>query len=245
MGIDEGAANDIDEVSRTWTRLGDQDPMWAVLTDAEKAGGRWREEDFLATGVEEIATVLARLDEVGVVPDRGRALDFGCGAGRLSHGLAHAGFGDVLGLDISSTMLAAARQIVTDPACRFQQVHGTDLADVATDSVDLVYSCRVLQHMPPPLAHGYVREFHRVVRPGGVVVFQMPTAPARTPAGLTLRVLPQPIAVRLRKGMEMHGTPEREVRALVDSLGARMVTVDPDSSAGTRWQSRLYVTVAP
>lgn len=232
----------IDEVSRTWTRLGEEDPMWAVLTDADKAGGKWRAEDFLATGAAEIATVLARLDELGVAPGRGTALDFGCGAGRLSHGLAAAGFGDVLGLDISPTMLAAARRTVTAPACRFEQVHGADLAGVPSDSVDLVYSCRVLQHVPPALAHGYVREFHRVVRPGGVVVFQLPTAPARTAAGLALRVLPEPVAVRLRRGMEMHGTPERRVRELVASLGARVVTADPDTSAGPRWQSRLYVT---
>jgi SAM-dependent methyltransferase len=105
-----------------------------------------------------------------------------------------------------------------------------------------VYSCRVLQHMPPPLALGYVREFHRVVRPGGVVVFQMPTTPARTPAGLALRLLPNSLAVRLRKGMEMHGTSEHDVRALVEGIGARVVTADPDTSAGDRWQSRLYVT---
>jgi SAM-dependent methyltransferase len=232
----------IDEVSRTWTRLGEEDPMWAVLTDAEKSGGRWRAEDFLATGVTEIEAVLARLAELGVDPGRGRALDFGCGAGRLSHGLARAGFGDVLGLDISPTMLAAARATVTEPACRFEQVHGSDLAGVASDSVDLVYSCRVLQHVPPHLAHGYVREFHRVVRPGGVVVFQLPTAPAPTPAGLALRVLPAPLAVRLRRGMEMHGTPERDVRALVASLGGRVLAADPDTSAGPRWRSRLYVT---
>ena len=238
MGTDRG----IDEVSQTWTRLGEQDPMWAVLTDADKAGGGWRTEDFLATGVMEIATVLARLGELGLDPGRGRALDFGCGAGRLSHGLATAGFADVLGLDISPTMLAAARGNVDAPACRFEQVTGADLAGVPSDSVDLVYTCRVLQHMPPHLAHGYVREFHRVVRPDGVVVFQLPTAPAHTPAGLVLRALPQSVAVRLRKGMQMHGTPEREVRALVESLGVRVVTADPDTSAGTRWQSRLYVT---
>jgi SAM-dependent methyltransferase len=234
----------IDEVSRTWTRLGEEDPMWAVLTDTQMSGGRWQVEDFLATGVEEIAGVLARLGELGLVPERGRALDFGCGAGRLSHGLAQAGFDDVLGLDISPTMLATARETVPDPACRFVQVTGADLAGVDSDSVDLVYSCRVLQHMPPPLARGYVREFHRVVRPGGVVVFQLPTAPARNLSGVALRLLPEPVAVRLRKGMEMHGTPEADVRGLVEGLGARLVTADPDTSAGPRWQSRLYVTQA-
>ncbi len=231
----------LDDVSRTWTRLGDQDPMWAVLTDRGKRG-RWSPEEFLATGVDEIAAVTARLDELGLDVGRERALDFGCGAGRLSHGLATAGFGEVLGCDISPTMLDKAREIVPDAACRFVQVTGTDLSAVETDSVDLVYSCRVLQHMPPALAHGYVREFWRVARPGGVVVFQMPTQPSASVAGRVLAALPVPVARLLRRGMEMHGTPEPEVRALVESLGARVVAADPDTSAGSRWDGRLYVT---
>ena len=231
----------LDDVSRTWTRLGDQDPMWAVLTDRGKRG-RWSPEEFLATGVDEIAAVMTRLDELGLDVGRERALDFGCGAGRLSHGLASAGFGEVLGCDISPTMLDKAREIVPDATCRFVQVTGTDLSAVETDSVDLVYTCRVLQHMPPALAHGYVREFWRVARPGGVVVFQMPTQPSASVAGRVLAALPVPVARLLRRGMEMHGTPEPEVRALVDSLGARVVAADPDTSAGSRWDGRLYVT---
>jgi hypothetical protein len=92
------------------------------------------------------------------------------------------------------------------------------------------------------LAHGYVREFWRVARPGGVVVFQMPTQPSASVAGRVLAVLPIGVARLLRRGMEMHGTPEPEVRRLVDSLGARVVTADPDTSAGSRWDGRLYVT---
>ncbi|MEJ2870391.1 methyltransferase domain-containing protein [Actinomycetospora sp. OC33-EN08] len=233
---------DIDDVSRTWTKLGGEDPMWAVLTDKGKDRNRWSPDEFLATGVSEVEGVLARLEALGLRPGRERALDFGCGAGRLSHGLARGGFGEVLGCDISPTMLAKAREIVPDDACRFVQVVGTDLAAVESDSVDLVYSCRVLQHMPPALAHGYIREFWRVAKPGGVVVFQMPTRPSASLAGRVLSALPVPIARMLRRGMEMHGTPEPEVHRLVESLGARVVAADPDTSAGPRWDSRLYIT---
>lgn len=235
---------DIDDVSRTWTKLGSEDPMWAVLTDKGKDKNRWTPEEFLGTGVAEIDALMARLGELGLEVGRGRAVDFGCGAGRLSHGLAQAGFGEVLGCDISPTMLAKAREIVPDPECRFLQVAGTDLAAVETDSVDLVYTCRVLQHMPPALAHGYIGEFWRVARPGAVVVFQMPTRPSASLAGRVLSALPVSVARMLRRGMEMHGTPEPEVDRLVESLGARVVVADPDTSAGPRWDSRLYVTTS-
>ncbi|MEJ2863350.1 class I SAM-dependent methyltransferase [Actinomycetospora flava] len=234
----------IDEVSRTWTRLGREDPLWAVLTDKDKEGGGWAPADFLATGATEIATLLARLGELGADPARGRAVDFGCGAGRLSHGLATAGFGEVIGLDISPTMLEKAREIVEAPACDFRLATGPDLAVVEPGSADLVYTCRVLQHMPSELAHRYVRAFYRIAKPGGLVVFQLPTAPRWNAAGVALRVLPRPVLRRLRRGMEMHGTTEADVRALVRSAGGEVLAADPDTSAGDRWDSRLYVTRA-
>ncbi len=245
MTTESETSGEIDDVSRTWTRLGRDDPMWAVLTDRRKSRNRWSTEDFLATGVDEIRTVLDRVERLGLEAGRGRALDFGCGAGRLSYGLAAAGFAEVLGCDISPTMLDKAREIVPHPACRFVQVTGTDLAAVETDSVDLIYSCRVLQHMPPVLAHGYIREFWRVAGPGALVVFQMPTQPSGSLAGRALSALPVPVARVLRRGMEMHATPEPEVHRLVESLGARVVAADPDTSAGPRWDSRLYLTTSP
>lgn len=42
----------------------------------------------------------------------------------------------------------------------------------------------------------------------------------------------------------MHGTPEPEVHRLVESLGARVVAADPDTSAGPRWDGRLYLTTS-
>jgi ubiquinone/menaquinone biosynthesis C-methylase UbiE len=100
-------------------------------------------------------------------PKTGTALDFGCGPGRLSAGLAAAGFSRVVGVDVSTTMFAKAREIVDDDRCEFVHDDGTELATVADDSIDLVYSCRVLQHMPPELALGYVRHFLRVAATRG------------------------------------------------------------------------------
>lgn len=232
----------IDKVSDTWTRLGREDPLWAVLTTPGTSTGRWDEQDFLRTGVVEIERLLARLDELGVAPRRGTALDFGCGAGRLSHGLASAGFERVVGMDVSEPMLAKAHELAGSERCEFARVDGPELTDVADGSVDLVYSCRVLQHMAPELAESYIRDFFRVVRPGGVLAFQVPTAPAATPAGVLLRVLPRSVAERLRRGMEMHGTPAERIAEIVSSADGTMVAMDPDDSAGPRWDSRLYVS---
>lgn len=228
----------LSDVSRQWNRLGREDPMWAVLTD----GRRWDAEEFLATGEREIRAVLGRLAALGVEPQLNSALDFGCGPGRLVQGLVTAGFGQATGVDISASMLAKARELNRHgDRIRFVHNERSDLSFMDSGQVDLAYSCRVLQHLPTGLAHGYIREFFRVARPGGVVVFQLPSRPAASPAGLVLRLLPTPLLDRLRRGMEMHGTPPEAVRALVAEAGGEVLAVDDDVSAGRRWVSHLYI----
>lgn len=227
--------------------------MWAALTLPGKSNRDtpWTEAEFLATGRDEIDAVLARLDELNVPPNRGTALDFGCGPGRLTAALAAAGFSRAIGLDISPSMLDTARRLVAGAApriqkrCEFRHNDGPLLAGIADASVDLVYTCRVLQHMPPALAAGYLREFYRVTVPGGLVVFQLPVEPAPGVVGGLLRRLPAPVLNRLRHGMQMHGTPPTEVTATVAAAGARTVAIEPDTSAGPRWRSHLYVTEVP
>jgi SAM-dependent methyltransferase len=241
------------DVGTRWTELGREDPMWAALTLPGKShrGEPWTEAEFLATGRREIDAVLARLDQLNVSPPRGTALDFGCGPGRLTAALAAAGFDRAIGLDISPSMLATARRLVAAAGeqlgdrCEFRHNDGPTLAGIADDSVDLVYTCRVLQHMPPALAAGYVREFLRVTAPGGLVVFQLPAEPAPGVVGGLLRRLPAFLLDRLRHGMQMHGTPPTEVTAQVAAAGCRTVAIDADSSAGPRWRSYLYIAEVP
>jgi len=221
--------------------------MWAALTRPGRTG--WDEAEFLATGRAEIDAVLFRLAELGVAPRRGTALDFGCGPGRLTAALAVAGFERAIGLDISPSMLETARRLAArDPEtagrCEFRLNEDTALAGIPDGSVDLVYTCRVLQHMPPELALGYLREFLRVVRSGGVVVFQLPAEPAPGVLGGLLRRLPARVLDRLRRGMQMHGTPPTAVTGVVGAAGGRTVAIEPDTSAGPRWRSYLYITEA-
>jgi SAM-dependent methyltransferase len=231
------------DVARHWTELGRTRPMWAALTATHRsAGGDWDSAEFLRTGHQEVAAVLRQLSARDIPVTTGTALDFGCGPGRLSSGLAAAGFDRVVGVDVSPTMLATARELVPDERVEFLHNTGSDLASVPSDSVDLVYSCRVLQHLPQALAHGYVREFFRVAAPGAPVVFQLPTAPVPGLVGTALRLAPRPVLVRLRRGMEMVGTAPAAVTRIVAEAGGVTVSIEEDVSAGPRWQSQLYLT---
>jgi hypothetical protein len=52
-----------------------------------------------------------------------------------------------------------------------------DLSVLQTGTVDFLYSDVVLQHIEPRLATQYVAEFLRILRVGGVAVFQMASHP--------------------------------------------------------------------
>jgi ubiquinone/menaquinone biosynthesis C-methylase UbiE len=181
-----------------WEELASVDPLWAILTGAERRGGGWELAEFFATGEAEITEVLKISDDLGEPVRRRRALDFGCGVGRLSRSLAER-FGECVGLDISEGMVKLARELNEDrPNCHFVVNAAPDLEQFESGSFDFVYSSLVLQHMPSAeMVEAYVGEFLRVLRPGGLAVFQ------------TLSHIP--FALRLQ--------PRRRVYAFLRTLG--------------------------
>jgi SAM-dependent methyltransferase len=177
-GEPSGEADRVDNrlarVGSTWEELAQLDPLWAVLSEPDKTGRRWDVDEFMQTGEAEISALVDEL--VGLGLDRFEAaLDFGSGVGRLSIPLSRR-FGQVTGVDISPTMVDTATAFASDrPNVGFVVNDRPDLAILDSQSFDLVYSNIVLQHMEPELAIGYLREFFRVIRPGGFVVFQIPS----------------------------------------------------------------------
>jgi SAM-dependent methyltransferase len=233
----EMSVNDaLTRTSARWERLGRRNPMWAALTNRT-----WREEDFLRDGAVEVEKLLEELAALGAAPTLGTALDFGCGPGRLSAGLAGAGFSRVIGVDVSAAMLTAARRLVQHSACEFVYNDRADLSRFETNSVDFIYSARVLQHMPTELSHNYIREFFRVARPDATVAFQLPTRPARGLRGLPLRLVPAPVLTVARKGMQMHGTRQNVVEKIARQAGWNVIRAVPDRAAGPRWESVTYI----
>jgi SAM-dependent methyltransferase len=61
--------------------------------------------------------------------------------------------------------------------CRFHLNPNDDLRLFEDDTFDFVYTAHVLQHMAPRFSRRYVEEFIRVLRPGGLLFFQMTTEP--------------------------------------------------------------------
>ena len=159
-------------VQQTYEAFGEEDPLYAVLSDERYKDGKWDPEAFFATGRDEVERDLAWCRELGATPNFGAALDFGCGVGRLTQALG-VHFEQVIGIDISSSMVAAAEQY--NPAgspCRFR-VNTGDTLDIPDASLDFVYTLIALQHSPTRFQRRYLAEFLRILRPGGLALFQL------------------------------------------------------------------------
>jgi SAM-dependent methyltransferase len=240
-----------DEVRRDWTVLGEDDPLWAVYVDADKRGGRWDPDQFLATGRTDVAAALGRLTRFGLPTRWARVLDFGCGAGRLSQALAeHAD--EVVGVDVAPPMLDMARRLDrSDGRCRFVLNESPDLGLFADDEFDLVYSELVLQHLPAPVIDGYVTEFLRVLRPGGVALLQCTDRPLWTVKGAIWRVTPGRLVrwgqrrfLRYPAPMRMTRYPAARLGGVVSAAGGAVLDTEVLVDRATHWRSLRYVVRA-
>jgi SAM-dependent methyltransferase len=167
----------LDQTKLNWERLGEIDPMFAILSDPELEGNRWDVDAFLRTGEEEVAQNLDHLARLGVEVARQRCLDFGCGVGRLTQALCRH-FDRCDGVDIAASMIERAREMNRHgERCRYHVNARDDLALFEEGTFDFVMSLIVLQHVEPLYAKRYIADFMRVLRPGGAALFQVPAAP--------------------------------------------------------------------
>lgn len=223
----------LQHIKKTYERWGHKDPFYAVLTSRDRSRNQWDPEEFFEHGRKEIAGVVAYLDGLGIDIRGARALDFGSGAGRLTQALAeHAR--EVVGVDISRSMVETARSHNRHgDRVRYLVNSEPHLGLFDDDSFDLVYSNITLQHIPPRYARSYIREFVRVTRPGGCVLFQLRSGPRIEPGSLRsllyrlnrehLRRLLQ--RLRGRPPYEIHYIARDQVEEVIRDAGGEIVDV--------------------
>jgi SAM-dependent methyltransferase len=229
------------QVRRHWDALAKEDPYFSVLTDRDKKGNRWAVDEFFATGVSEVGTDLARVRALAPHAPTGFALDFGCGAGRLTQALG-AHYGQVIGVDISPGMVALAREHCKKANVSFVHNSKANLAIFPEHTFSLVYSRITLQHIAPRYTRRYLREFIRILAPGGILSIQVPeSVPAGDPPDrLRFSIWPPTMLMRIRRNIRYHfpgwfpGTPKmqmyalarEEVAACLADGGADLLAVD-------------------
>jgi len=237
-----GAGRGLADYAADWEANAQADARYAILSDPASKGGTWDDDTFMSTGELEIARVLAELDRLGVVVSRtGTCLDFGCGLGRLTQALGRR-FDQAIGVDVSPTMVAEATELAAAAGIdnvRFALNQQPHLAQFDTGSIDFVYSNIVLQHVSSDLQLGYLREFGRLLAPGGLAVVQLPSRRIGM-RGLARRMTPDallPLARRIvrppaelegdgyRIRMEMNCQPEGRIADLAVGMDATIIHI--------------------
>lgn len=237
-----------DKYREQWERLGGNDPYWAVLTYPSKKGGKWNSDEFFKTGKDEISNVLIKIDSLGEAVSGGTALDFGCGVGRLSRALASE-FSKVIAVDISSSMLREAKK-VNHEITNISFIHNTadDLVLIPRNSIDFLYSNIVLQHMPKNKQITYIKEFCRVLSPGGILAIQTPSkCNLRSWKGWLYLITGNKalnVARRVKYGpagvMEVHTLSKKVILETLDSENMNIINVERYDSAGPAFESYMY-----
>jgi SAM-dependent methyltransferase len=234
MGIPDMALEDLREVWEDWAR---EDPMWAILSVPGKTDRRWNPEEFFSTGRDEIRDVMATLTAKGIQVKTGRCLDFGCGVGRLTQGLAEF-FSNCDGVDISPTMVEQARRWNKFPdRCHYHNNDRPDLSIFGDKSFDFIYSNIVLQHIEPEISQGYIREFVRLLSDDGLAVFQVPAA-YKEPEPAPLPDLAHRASLELSTGLPLvvaGASASVSVRVRNDSQAAWPAL--PTLKLGNHWRS--------
>jgi len=163
----------LQKMQQDWDERARENARYYVNTERQD----WTDEEFFRSGertvAEEVLTDMINICQ-GKDPAEMRVLEIGCGAGRVTRALSNL-FGEVYGVDISGEMVRqAGLALAVRPRAHVRQNNGKDLSVLGDLIFDFAFSSIVFQHIPSrDVIESYVREVHRVLRPGGLFKFQV------------------------------------------------------------------------
>lgn len=233
-------------IQSKWTKLGQERPHWSVLSSDNYAGAVTPEldEQFFRTGVQERAVVEAILARANrSMGERMRAVEYGCGIGRLSLQFA-AMFDAVTAIDISPSHLELARRKAAERGLTNLRFVLADVAEFGMSGpFDFWYSRIVLQHNPPPLMAAILRRALSLLSPGGAAVFQIPTYAV----GYSFRIDQYLQSMGEGGDIEMHCLPQSRIFQIVSEMGCRVLEVREDDAVDIPryWVSNTFVVEKP
>lgn len=238
-------------VQKTYEYAGMSDPLYATLSTEVQKDNKRSVEEFFATGQRDISNAIQHIAALGLKIQRDRAMDFGCSVGRLSQAMCNE-FAEVVGVDISSTMIDRANEYNKfGGQCQYRINTTDDLAQFEDSSFDFVYSYISLQHSPPEASSKYIAEFFRILRPGGVALFQIPSGPRHEPGSMGAKLYSfrhGPFRrfwkrIRGRLPVEMHYIHQSLVEDIIRNNGGRLIDARQYGSVHRNRISMQYCAV--
>jgi SAM-dependent methyltransferase len=226
----------LQDLQSNWDKFGQTDPLWAIFVHPSKRGNKWELGEFFNTGQAEIDSVMEYLEQRHVTVSKGRALDFGCGVGRLTQALARH-FSLVEGVDIAPAMIELANKFNRyGERCKYYVNDAADFAMFNDEIFDFIYSRIVLQHIKPEYSKNYIKEFLRLLAPEGVLVFELATEASTFRGRLFITIYPLVNlveqfrysfhrAVRKSPQMQQYIIKRRQVEEVLQDNSAKLIDV--------------------
>ncbi len=160
----------------TWNRYAKRNAAFYIATEGKALDEefQWNMEDFFNQGRRELTAVFAEFEIPLAWLDDKSVLEIGCGIGRQTRALADLA-NSVIAFDISEEMLKRARDNLSGYGnVELFKSEGSNLEPVKSNSVDLVYSFVVFQHITDKsLTKSYFSDVSRVLKSGGRFLFQV------------------------------------------------------------------------
>jgi SAM-dependent methyltransferase len=229
-----------DDLKTVWEGYGEADPLWAILTWDDRKDRKWDPAEFFATGERNVDSLWSEFERRGLAPANGSALDFGCGVGRLTRPLG-ARFQRVVGVDIAASMIEQAKELnAAFPNVEFLVNAKPDLSLFGDSEFDYVQTFLVLQHMHPELQCRYLTEFARILKPGGVLVVQMPERDFRSDLAAVANGIMAMEDVISPSEMAMYAVPAPMVLSILDGVCVDIMFIASSSTGDPNFKQSTY-----
>ena len=166
------------DMKSDWDARAGEDAHKAIACDDAQNEGAFR-----ASGERDVQLVLEGVSEI--LEGHQRALEIGCGTGRVLEPLARH-FQQVFGVDVSGEMVRRGCQRLSHlPQVHLVEIDGLGKLPFRDESFDFCFSYITFHHIPiKAVVRSYIKETHRVLKPTGVARWHFFGRPAGILASL-------------------------------------------------------------
>ena len=161
---------------KEWGKFGKKDPYYWATTLGKYSDDQLTKErttEFFSEGqsyARKLLEIICQQIDPSFLPRR--VLDFGCGVGRIAIPLSEIA-GNVVGIDISETMLAEARKNCREKGVsNLSLIKGDDRLTALTGTFNFIHSIYVFQHIPWARGKVILRQMLKKLDDNGVISLQ-------------------------------------------------------------------------